>query len=195
MLDLKMVQRTHPNVKLATMYSLESRPCTSSVGPFALSHPDLGYHNFIVDDQYNLLAVIDWDGVVIKPIEFSATFPMELDAPHPIFWKGGRLDNERNRKRIARLEDGQRKYIAVMLDEIDAFNRIVECPQSLLVTIARGMVLYEQVNLGPWEWLVDILESKDGEGDGKDFQTLLRELQGIQAIARVRISWQSTVNG
>jgi len=31
MWDLNMVQQTHPNVKLATMHSLESRRCTSSV--------------------------------------------------------------------------------------------------------------------------------------------------------------------
>jgi len=132
-----------------------------------------------VDNQYNLLAVIDWDGVLIKPIEFAATFPMEVNTSHPIFWEGGRLDNEQNRKRNSELDDAQRKYMAVMLGEVGAIKSIVKSPPSLRVAIAKGMFLYENGYLGPWEWLLDILESSDGEGDGKDFMALLRELQGI----------------
>src|SRR5438045_8412660 len=32
----------------------------SNHGPFALCHPDLGSHNILVDDQYNILSIIDW---------------------------------------------------------------------------------------------------------------------------------------
>jgi len=64
-------------------------------GPFTLSHPDFGYHNFIVDNDYNILAVIDWAGARVQLIEFSAAFPMFLSSLHSIFWKGGKLDNKK----------------------------------------------------------------------------------------------------
>ena len=150
-------------------------------GPFTLSHPDFGYHNFIVDDEYNLLAVIDWDGALIRPIEFSSVFPMEIRSMNPIFWKGGRLDNDYNRKDFIITERLRQKYIAVMLDETGEDNAygIAEYPLPLRVEIAQGMVMYEKGNMTPWQWLLDILESKDGKGDGKDFLGLLRQLQGL----------------
>jgi Phosphotransferase enzyme family len=149
-------------------------------GPFTLSHPDFAYHNFIVDDEYNLLAVIDWDGALIRPIEFSCILPMEIRSMNPIFWKGGRLDNKDSRNDLVVTEELRRKYIAVMSDEKETNTYgIAEYPQPLRVEIALGIVRYEKGNVTAWEWLIDILESKDEKGDGKDFQKLLRELQGL----------------
>ena len=87
-------------------------------GPFALSHPDFGYHNFLVDDDdYNLLAVIDWNGARVQPIEFSAVLPMFLSSLPPIFWRGGRFDNEERQNQEAKLAIQRDEYVAAIRAE------------------------------------------------------------------------------
>ena len=128
-------------------------------GPFALSHPDFGYHNFLVDDD---LAVIDWSGERVQPIEFAAVFPMFLSSLHPIFWKGGRFDNEERRNQEAKLAIQRGHYVEAIRVEAQRCQVISEIDQQyeyLRVKFAEGMVKYDEGNLNPWEWLIDLLES------------------------------------
>ena len=46
-----------------------------SEGPFPLAHNDLGVHNMLFDEQWNLLAVIDWTGACIVPWASFAQCP------------------------------------------------------------------------------------------------------------------------
>lgn len=134
-------------------------------GPFTLSHPDFGYHNFIVDDDYNILAVIDWSGARVQPVEFSAIFPMFLFSLHPIFWEGGKFDNEERRSEEAKLAAEQARYIEMVDVEAKRCQVISAMQQSgpLRIMIADGMVKYDNGNLNPWEWLIDLLESEVNE--------------------------------
>lgn len=56
-------------------------------GPFPLFHPDFGHNNIIVDDNYNVLGVIDWEHACSVPWEciyFPVTLsllPAAMDAP------------------------------------------------------------------------------------------------------------------
>lgn len=60
---------------------------TSNLGPFPIHHPDLYHSNIIVDDEYNLLGVIDWEGAHTVPWElvelplFLSVIPPPMDAP------------------------------------------------------------------------------------------------------------------
>jgi len=47
-------------------------------GPFRLVHPHFGHQNVIVDDDFNILAVISWQKSFVGPAEMTATFPMRL---------------------------------------------------------------------------------------------------------------------
>ena len=130
-------------------------------GPFNLSHPDFGYHNFIVDNNYNLLAVIDWDGAQVRPLEFSAILPMSLAPLHPIFWVGGKFDTPERRKAEALGAREQMKYLSWIKSheqQIRLIRDIWEYPQSLGIAISYGMSRYEEGNKSPWEWLVDLLD-------------------------------------
>lgn len=55
-------------------------------GPFPIYHPDLYYSNILVDDNYQILAVIDWEGACTVPWEmvelplFLNTVPRPMDA-------------------------------------------------------------------------------------------------------------------
>jgi hypothetical protein len=145
-----------------------------------LSHPDFGYHNFIVDDDYNMVAVIDWSGARVQPIEFSAVFPMFLSSLHPIFWAGGRFDNEERRDEEAKLAAQQARYVGMISAEAQRCQAIsiITVPESrsLRVMIAEGMVKYEEGNLNPWEWLIDLVES--GINDVDSGPTDYRALRG-----------------
>lgn len=130
-------------------------------GPFNLSHPDFGYHNFIVDDNYNLLAVIDWDGAQVRPLEFSAILPMSLAPLHPIFWEGGRFDTPDRREAEAVGAREQMKYLSwikAQEREIGSIGAIWDYPQPLRIAIVDGMNKYEDGNRTPWEWVVDRLD-------------------------------------
>jgi hypothetical protein len=56
-------------------------------GPFPLMHPDLYQSNIIVDDNYKVLGVIDWEGAHSVPWEilefplFLSVVPPPMDAP------------------------------------------------------------------------------------------------------------------
>ena len=53
-------------------------------GPFPLFHPDYGYNNIIVDDDYKVLGVIDWENASTVPWEI-VDFPLPLGiTPVPI---------------------------------------------------------------------------------------------------------------
>jgi hypothetical protein len=46
-----------------------------SAGPFPLAHNDLGVHNMLFDEAWNLVGVIDWTGACIVPWSSFAQFP------------------------------------------------------------------------------------------------------------------------
>jgi hypothetical protein len=56
-------------------------------GPFPIYHPDLMQHNVIVDDDFDVLGVIDWQGTytvpweLVQPPLFFRGVPQAMDAP------------------------------------------------------------------------------------------------------------------
>lgn len=54
------------------------------LGPFPLVHDDFGHNNIVVDDNYNILGVIDWEHACSMPWE-SVFFPLTLSViPRPM---------------------------------------------------------------------------------------------------------------
>ena len=47
-------------------------------GPFRLIHGDFGDHNILVDEDFNLRSVIDWEKSFVGPAEMAASFPLRL---------------------------------------------------------------------------------------------------------------------
>ncbi|KAI9825179.1 MAG: hypothetical protein M1819_000584 [Sarea resinae] len=54
----------------------------SDQGPFPLCHVDFGHNNIIVDHEYNILAVIDWEHAFASPWE-TQYFPLTLHVTPP----------------------------------------------------------------------------------------------------------------
>ena len=44
--------------------------------PFRLIHLDFGHNNIIVDDEFNVLGVIDWEKSFVGPCEMASRFPI-----------------------------------------------------------------------------------------------------------------------
>lgn len=48
--------------------------------PFPLCHGDFGHNNTVVDDNYGILGVIDWEFAFAAPWEIFSAFPLGLTA-------------------------------------------------------------------------------------------------------------------
>ena len=63
---------------------LASKIAVRDQGPFPLFHADYGHHNIVVDDDYNVLGVIDWEHACSIPWE-CIYFPWTLSVvPAPM---------------------------------------------------------------------------------------------------------------
>ncbi|RDA90276.1 hypothetical protein CP533_1502 [Ophiocordyceps camponoti-saundersi (nom. inval.)] len=73
---------------------------THNDGPFPITHTDFFHSNIIVDSEYHIQAVIDWEGACTMPWElveqplFLETVPPELDAPFNYDENGLPIDEE-----------------------------------------------------------------------------------------------------
>lgn len=81
----------------------------SEAGPYGLANRDFGAHNVLVDDEFNIVGLIDFDGVMAAPVELVAQMPLftGLDRPIPGFVE----TNEFALKRLERNKGRVPKYI------------------------------------------------------------------------------------
>jgi len=82
-------------------------------GPFPLCHGDFGHNNIVVNDQYQVLGVIDWETAFAAPWEVFAEFPLTLsmtpakmDAP----WNYDEQGNPKDEELLQQALD-QRHYV------------------------------------------------------------------------------------
>jgi hypothetical protein len=53
-------------------------------GPFGLANRDFGAHNVLVDNEFNIVGFIDFDGVMAAPSAIVAQLPVFMDISRPI---------------------------------------------------------------------------------------------------------------
>lgn len=82
----------------SAIHAMAHRLSSTDHGPFPLSHRDFFHSNIIVDQRYNILGVIDWEGACTLPWElvdfplFLETVPVPMDAPWNYDENGQPLD-------------------------------------------------------------------------------------------------------
>ncbi|OCL08288.1 hypothetical protein AOQ84DRAFT_407192 [Glonium stellatum] len=54
---------------------LVHRYCSDDTGPFSLANRDFGFHNILVDDNFSIVGVIDFAGIMAAPKEIVGQFP------------------------------------------------------------------------------------------------------------------------
>lgn len=80
----------------------------SEEGPFPLYHTDLMHSNIIIDKDYKILAMIDWENAHTVPWEiiefplFLSTVPPPMDAPWKYDENGEPKDEKTRRRRLER---------------------------------------------------------------------------------------------
>ncbi|OCL11280.1 hypothetical protein AOQ84DRAFT_229648 [Glonium stellatum] len=115
--------------KLAMMASRLSK---FDKGLFPLIHGDFGHNNVVVNDDYQIIGVIDWEKAFAAPWEIAGDFPLTLstippamDAPWNYDEMGKPLDPI-----LAKKFANQKDYIANIKDAEDA-RSITELPRLL----------------------------------------------------------------
>ena len=86
-------------------------------GPFRLVNGDFGPHNILVDGEFNIVGVVDFDAVMAAPLEAAAQYPvfssMDLDPPGVPITKQAVLERiERTRPLMERYKANLSSYEA-----------------------------------------------------------------------------------
>ncbi|CZT13631.1 uncharacterized protein RCO7_10853 [Rhynchosporium graminicola] len=144
------------------IHRLAGRLSIRNHGPFPLCHGDFGHNNIIVDDQYHILGVIDWETAYAGPWEIFADFPLTLsavpramDAP----WNYDEDGTPKNASTLRQFAD-RRDYVAfVRQAEEDSggnghtLSEVLENPEKQqLITAMR---LYQEGKAGWYGKLID----------------------------------------
>ena len=90
-------------------------------GPFRLVNRDFGAHNILVDNDFNIVGVVDFDGVTAAPLEAAAQFPVLscMDVEPPGFIETNPYAVERIKRtepQLARYKEWLIKYEAELGD-------------------------------------------------------------------------------
>jgi hypothetical protein len=131
-------------------------------GPFPIFHSDFGYHNFLVDNQYNVVGIIDWGGSIALPTEFLQIFPMNLQSLHEIFWKYGPFDTPAARDLEVKERADQLQYTNSVKREETRLRMDGDLSRNLGGLGAEAMetlLMFEQHNQNCLTKLLDLFES------------------------------------
>ena len=142
-----------PEVRGSYSFGLPHKFCelmsllqTRDAGPYSPANRDFGAHNVLVDDEFNIVGLIDFDGVIAAPIELVAQMPLftGLDRPVPGFVE----TNEFALKRLERIKGWIPQYsefvrAAVSDTEgavglVDA-SRLADALMSDATSVVQGM--------------------------------------------------------
>ncbi|KAI9748692.1 MAG: acetyl-CoA synthetase [Chaenotheca gracillima] len=144
--------------------TLAERLCSGrDHGQFPFCHIDFGHNNIIVDDEYKVLGVIDWEHAFAAPweaIDFPLTLlqvPAPMDAPWNYDEEGVPTDEAERKK----LEDRKEYVAAVRRAE---FRRELPSMLSDILNdaqkqnVATAMRLYVDGKMGLYSKVLDDLE-------------------------------------
>ena len=119
-------------------------------GPFPLHQPDFNHSNIIIDEAYNTLSVIDWEGASTVPWEvvefpmFLYTVPPPIDLPTKYDRDGYPIDPE-----IQERWDERRNYTEIVKRAEQ--KKGLDCKLSTTLTsydtqnLATSLPLYKEV--------------------------------------------------
>lgn len=130
-------------------------------GPFPGFHPDFGHNNIIVDDYYNVLAVIDWEQAYAAPWEV-VDFPLTLAlVPKPLTpWDYDQNDEPVDEDTVIRLAERE--------EYVDAVRKVERSKGSLPLLsavlaveagqdLATAMRMY--ANDGEYTWYCKVFDA------------------------------------
>ena len=144
------------------MKALAANIAVQDHGPFPLVHDDFGHNNIVVDDDYNILGVIDWENASSMPWE-SVYFPLTLSVlPRPMvptwMYEDGVPKNEKVRVKI----DERKDYVDTVcrVERSKGLSRLLSSTlrDQAGQQLAYAMKLY--VHDGKLGWYSNILDAQ-----------------------------------
>ena len=161
-------ERTPPDLVEEVLQSIRSLParleefarkCHFREGPFPLFHTDFYTSNMIIDEQFNLLAVIDWEDAIIAPWEL-VEFAKELSIVPPAM--DGPLYRDTEAKRQLNAERGEYIEIARKVEMRRGLdNRLSSTlANSAVQNFAHAMWLYEDGRIGFYDLVMRDIMNK-----------------------------------
>ena len=147
-----------PEVRNRESFNLPHRFCdlitlfqSSRYGPYGLANRDFGAHNVLVDDEFRIVGLIDFDGVIAAPIELVVQMPLftGLQRSIPGFVETGEFALKRVEKakhQIPRYVE----YVRAAISEAEtSFNlphewELADSMVSDAASIVEGMNAYGQ---------------------------------------------------
>ena len=155
---------------------LVTRFCSDDTGPFSLTNRDLGFHNILVDDDFNVVGVIDLDGLMAGPKEVVGQFPVlsGLEPPAPGIPPANALVLEREEKEKPWIQS----YAALLREYADGperqiFAEIMTTPHALVQGLREFEMQSDFVNDKWMESFLYLLRkeglpSRENGNDGED---------------------------
>ncbi|TVY25150.1 hypothetical protein LHYA1_G006488 [Lachnellula hyalina] len=152
-----------PSVSLFTksITKIAERLSVRDKGPFPLCHGDFGHNNIIVDDEYRILGVIDWEGAFAGPWELFGDFPLTLQVIPPAmdlpsnYGEDGIPEDDSLKQKFT----DQKEYVRVIRDEPESLGAHVLLSEIIgnfkrqqLITAMR---LYQDGKVGWYSKLID----------------------------------------
>lgn len=147
----------------ASISKLASKLSLRDHGPFPLYHGDFGHNNTIVNDEFKILGLIDWEFAFAAPWElFSdypltfSTFPPLMDAPWNHDSDGSPVDPE-----LCRKVQDQVSYLEAIKElecRAHAGNLLsTALANGKLRQIATCMRLYQEGKVGFYSKITDTI--------------------------------------
>ncbi|KAI1289114.1 kinase-like domain-containing protein [Xylaria venustula] len=129
----------------------------NNYGPFPLCHADFLHSNIIVDESFQVLGIIDWEGACALPLQlvtfpgFLNVMPISFDSPDNYYADGQPVDGQQ-RQRWKDRED----YVQ-MVESVEhkdhLLSRCLTDKKSL--ALAYSMMAYKSGKLGFYDTVID----------------------------------------
>ncbi|KAK3332870.1 hypothetical protein B0T19DRAFT_354543 [Cercophora scortea] len=117
-------------------------------GPFSLANRDFGAHNLLVDDNFEIVGVIDLDGVMAAPIEVVAQYPvltgLDREPPGHVETKPAAIDRmRRTEPRLKEYKDMVETAEAGMGIGNEGSTPIANLMLSEAASVLQGLLRYQ----------------------------------------------------
>lgn len=128
----------------------------SNHGPFPLCHADFLHSNIVVDDSFQVLGIIDWEGACTLPLQlvtfpgFLNAMPILFDSPDNYDEAGQPVDSHQRQRWEDRTDYVQMVKSAEHKD--DVLSRCLGDEKSL--ALAYSMKAYESGKLGFYDEVI-----------------------------------------
>lgn len=114
-------------------------------GPFRLTNRDFGAHNILVNEDFKIVGVIDFDGVMAAPIEAVAQYPLHcfLEVEPPGIVDSRPAVAERVAKTIPRLQTFKKMLANYEKGDESGYVQVSDCMESPSASVYQGLMEYQ----------------------------------------------------